>query len=315
MTERRAEAEYDRPAIEADWYERRYDMSREDFEAREEEVYREIREELNDDAAFESILQQQIEDYEQRRFEEENAGSAAVLPGAETDNTRGGAGAAGAGPGTTGGARTDDGKTAPQAPGAEIAPEGGQHEPTELTLSEETDHNNLPLLTASDGTTTFGVIREGEGIQAGVIKLSLGFDRIVKVDGNDVHRGYGYEHIDAQRGDVIRAAGFSTVSNFVEYVSKNYVSIKKGGKRKGKDTFIIEVPQTDDKDSNILYIELSADKEYWNVNSGGIFRSDYTKNKEVIAKKKKPITLYPHLRHLLPRLMEKFKTLQKVAIF
>ncbi len=131
MTERRAEAEYDRPAIEADWYERRYGMSREDFEAREEEVYREIREELNDDAAFESILEQQIEGYEQRRFEEENAGGAAVLPGAETDNTRGGAGAAGAGPGTTGGARTDDGRTAPQAPGSEIAPEGGQPEPTE----------------------------------------------------------------------------------------------------------------------------------------------------------------------------------------
>lgn len=131
MTERRAEAEYDRPAIEADWYERRYGMSREDFEAREEEVYREIREELNDDAAFESILEQQIEDYEQRRFEEENAGGTAVLPGAETDNTRGGAGAAGAGPGTTGGARTDDGRAAPQAPGSEIASEGRQPEPTE----------------------------------------------------------------------------------------------------------------------------------------------------------------------------------------
>ena len=126
--------------------------------------------------------------------------------------------------------------------------------PSELTLSEETDHNNLPFLTASDGTTTFGVIREGEGIQAGAIKLSLGFDRIVKVDGNDVHRGYGYERIDAQRGDVIRAAGFSTVADFVEYVSKNYASIKKGSKRNGKDTFIIEVPQTDDKDANILYI-------------------------------------------------------------
>lgn len=167
--------------------------------------------------------------------------------------------------------------------------------PSELTLSEESDHNNLSFLTASDGTTTFGVIREGEGIQAGVIKLSLGFDRIVKVDGNDVHRGYGYEHIDAQRGDVIRAACFRTVADFVEYVSKNYVSIKKGSKRNGKDTFIIEVPQTDDKDANILYIELSADKEYWNVNSGGIFRSGYTKNMEVIEKKEKTDNSLPAL--------------------
>lgn len=146
MTERRAEAEYDRPAIEADWYERRYGMGREDFEAREEEAYREIREELNDDAAFESILQQQIEDYEQRRFEEENAGGAAVLPRAETDNTRGGAGAAGTGPGTTGGARTDDGRTAPQAPGAEIASEGGQPEPTETRKSAgnyKMEHRNV----------------------------------------------------------------------------------------------------------------------------------------------------------------------------
>lgn len=164
-----------------------------------------------------------------------------------------------------------------------------------LALSQETDHNDLPLLTASDGTTAFGAIRKEEGVQAGVIKLSLGFDRVVNVDGKDVHRGYGYEHIEAQRGEVIRAAGFKNVVEFVEYVSKNYTSIKKGGKRNGKDTFIIEMPQTNGTNTNVLYVELSADGEYWNVNSGGIFRADYTKNKEVVGKKEKTDNSLPAL--------------------
>ena len=33
-----------------------------------------------------------------------------------------------------------------------------------------------------------------------------------------------------------------------------------------------------------LYIELSAGEEYWTVNSGGVFRASYTKNKELVER-------------------------------
>ena len=170
------------------------------------------------------------------------------------------------------------------AEGREDAEKATEKESNEAILSGEYDDNELPLLTASDGSTSFGSIRDGEGIRKGPIKLSLGFNTVVTVDGREVNRGYGYEHIEAQRGDDIRDSGFSGVSEFVEYVSKNYTAIRKGRKRNGKDTFIIEVVRPDGKDSDVLYIELSAGEEYWTVNSGGVFRASYTKNKELVER-------------------------------
>ncbi|MDE6468452.1 MAG: hypothetical protein K2L28_06090, partial [Muribaculaceae bacterium] len=150
-----------------------------------------------------------------------------------------------------------------------------------VTESEETDHNELPYIVSSNGTTEFGRIRENEAIPAGAIKLSVGFDRIDK-DGK--HRGYGLVHIDAQRGDAIRSLGFKSVTDFVEYVSNNYTSIKEGGKRAGKDTYILEIAHTSGDYTNVLYIELASEGAFWNVNSGGVFRVDYTKNKKVLEK-------------------------------
>lgn len=295
-------------ADEPAYYQERYHMGKEEYEAYEEELERGMSELTPEDLqdideifidAF-TLRDKQIVEREKRAnngrkdFTEssDSSGSVEILPGSPSDRTGGSSAVESRESAETGGKSIgQNGIASESAPAERDSRQGAEG----LTLSEETDHNDLPLLTASDGTTTFGAIRAGEGIEAGIIKLSLGFDRIVNVGGKDIHRGYGYEHIEAQRGDVIRAAGFRTVADFVEYVSKSYTSIKRGGKRNGKDTFIIEVPQNDGKDTNVLYIELSADGEYWNVNSGGIFRSDYTRKKEEVAQKEKTDNSLPAL--------------------
>ena len=44
------------------------------------------------------------------------------------------------------------------------------------------------------------------------------------------NHGYGLLHIEAGHGEQIRAAGFSSVEDFVEEVAKNYVDIREGAK-------------------------------------------------------------------------------------
>ena len=147
----------------------------------------------------------------------------------------------------------------------------------EIVRSDETDDNGLSLLISSDGTTTFGEVRKGEGIEPLPIKLSEGFN---KVDAKGNNRGYGYEHIEAGHGDEIRSLGYKGVETFVEHVSKNYDRILVGETRtNGVQTYLLEL---NDGKSNVLYIQLSKDGEYWTVNSGGAFRKGYTKNKKVV---------------------------------
>jgi len=73
-------------------------------------------------------------------------------------------------------------------------------------------------------------------------------------------------------------AGFDSVEKFVEVVAKNYTTVRECKHRNGKETFLIEVA---DKYNNTLYIELYSDGAYWNVNSGGVFRKGYSKNKKI----------------------------------
>ena len=49
----------------------------------------------------------------------------------------------------------------------------------------------------------------------------------------------------------------------------------------GKTTYLIQV--TDEHD-NTLFIEMSRDGSYWNVNSAGVFRKGYSNKKETVAK-------------------------------
>ena len=132
---------------------------------------------------------------------------------------------------------------------------------------KERDENGQPFVVSSDGTTTFGEITEDTGLTAAPIKLSEGFQ-----DAN-TGKGYGLVHIEANHGEQIRQAGFTSVKEFVSFVATHYDpdNIRVGKRRDdGSDTFLIQVTDTHD---NTLFIELSKDGSYWNVNSGGIFGS------------------------------------------
>ena len=141
---------------------------------------------------------------------------------------------------------------------------------------KERDENGQPFVVSSDGTTTFGEITEDTGLTAAPIKLSEGV-------ADEMGNGYGLRHIEARHGDQIRKAGFSSVKEFVKYVASNYDkhNIKIGKKRaNGVETFLI---QAEDEHSNVLYVELSKDGSYWNVNSGGIFRKGYAEKKKDVG--------------------------------
>ena len=143
---------------------------------------------------------------------------------------------------------------------------------------EEIDENGHPFVVSSDGTTSFGEIREESGLPAAPIKLSEGYQ-------DENGKGYGLVHIEANHGEQIRYAGFKSVEEFVSFVAKNYEedNIRVGKRRDhiGTTTYLIQV--TDEHD-NTLFIELSRDGSYWNVNSGGIFRKGYSNKKETVVK-------------------------------
>ena len=149
-------------------------------------------------------------------------------------------------------------------------------ESSEVRLSDEIDDNGRQFVISPSGNTVFGEIREDSGLTPAPIKLSEG------VQGED-GKGYGLAHIDANHGAQIRKAGFASVEDFVSYVAKNYDegNIRVGKRRdNGSPTFLIQVT---DKHDNTLFIELSKDGSYWNVNSGGIFRKGYANKKETVV--------------------------------
>ena len=142
----------------------------------------------------------------------------------------------------------------------------------------EVDENGHPFVVSAEGTTSFGEIREESGLPAAPIKLSEGYQ-------DENGKGYGLIHIEANHGEQIRDAGFASVKDFVSFVAKNYdednIRVGKRRDHTGTTTYLIQV--TDEHD-NTLFIELSRDGSYWNVNSGGIFRKGYSNKKETVAK-------------------------------
>lgn len=143
--------------------------------------------------------------------------------------------------------------------------------------TSEIDENGLPFVVSENGTTSFGEIREESGLPSAPIKLSEGYQ-------DENGKGYGLRHIEAGHGYEIRNAGFSTVEEFVSYVAKNYDedNIRVGKQRRnGNTTYLIQVTDSHD---NTLFVELSRDGSYWNVNSGGVFRKGYSNKKETVAK-------------------------------
>lgn len=146
-----------------------------------------------------------------------------------------------------------------------------------VNLSEEKDENGNSFVVSSDGTTTFGEVRDKSGLPAAPIKLSVGYQ-----DKNG--SGYGLTHIEANHGAQIKKEGFASVEDFVSYVAKNYDenNIKVGKRRTGGSiTYLLQVTG---KHDNTLFIELSRDGSHWNVNSAGVFRKGYSDKKETVAK-------------------------------
>lgn len=146
-----------------------------------------------------------------------------------------------------------------------------------VSSSDEIDENGIPFVKSDDGTTIFGEIREDSGLSPAPIKLSQGYQ-------DEDGKGYGLVHIEANHGEQIRNAGFASVEEFVKYVAQNYDedNIRVGKRREnGNTTYLIQV--TDEHD-NTLFIEMSRDGSYWNVNSAGIFRKGYSNKKETVAK-------------------------------
>ena len=59
-------------------------------------------------------------------------------------------------------------------------------------------------------------------------------------------------------------------------VARNYTTIREGNKVAGNQTYLLEVS---DAHNNTLFVQLSRDGTYWNINSAGIFRTRYSRNK------------------------------------
>lgn len=219
---------------------------------------------------------------EERRTDNGNE----VLPGEGTDNTGGGTGGAEQGAEVRTGVQgsAEDGAVSEEAQtgdstelrndGHPAERQGGLDETEEIKLSDELDENGHSFVIAPNGSTEFGIISKETGLAEAPIKLSEGV-----ITNFETNSGYGFVHIEARHGDQIRKAGYKSVVDFVQDIASNYDRIKEGNNRHGEQTYLLQLV---DSHNNTLYIELSKDGSYWNVNSAGIFNMKYASgNKEV----------------------------------
>ena len=151
-----------------------------------------------------------------------------------------------------------------------------QGQQVEIQESEEVDEFGNHFVLASNGSSEFGIVDAESGLKYAPIKLSMGENT---VDENGNNHGYGLLHIEAQRGEAIRNAGYSSVQEFVESVAKNYTDIREGGVIANNQTYLLELV---DEHNNTLFIQLSRNGEYWTINSAGIFRRKYSRNKRKV---------------------------------
>ena len=66
----------------------------------------------------------------------------------------------------------------------------------------------------------------------------------------------------------------------MENVAENYDTIREGSLIGKKQTYLLEVS---DEHNNTLFVQLSRDDQYWNVNSASIFREAYSRRKQKVA--------------------------------
>lgn len=148
----------------------------------------------------------------------------------------------------------------------------------DLAQAGEVDENGHLFVKSSDGTTTFGYIKADSGLTPAPIKLSEGFNNKDE-KGNNI--GYGRVHIDEGHGEQIREAGYASIEEFVEKVARDYKEIRIGRDRKSNQTYML-LELHDEKHNATLYVELSRNGEYWNVNSGGVFKKKYTDKNDIV---------------------------------
>ena len=142
----------------------------------------------------------------------------------------------------------------------------------EYCISTIMDQNGLPFVEAPYGGVDFGHITVEQNLPPAPIRLSIG------------DRNNGLMHIEIRHGDQIRKAGFKTVVAFVAYVAQNYNSIKKGNMYRSSadeesQTYLVQLT---DEHNNTLWVQLSKDDTYWNVNSAGVLSKRYGRKKENI---------------------------------
>lgn len=291
------------------YYNERYGMSYEDYIAyTEQEMPEMLRRYSNfDEQEFTKLYADEIEEDLRRREEQakqqsngtegndsageeqSDGGSHQVQPGERTDDTRGGEERADtraeedAGDEGAGKPEAAQENAGGEAAGGRTANVGGTPElqgdiPSEERVasnlsSDKVDEYGRPLVLAEDGTTTFGTMDPKSGLKEAPILLSLG-ENYVGEDGKN--HGYGLLHIEAGHGEQIRRAGFSSVEEFVEAVAKNYVCIREGAKIGNTQTYLLELTDTH---NNTLFVQLSKDGAYWNINSAGIFKVKYSRRK------------------------------------
>ena len=145
-----------------------------------------------------------------------------------------------------------------------------------LSLSDEINEFGRPFVFSSNGTTSFGEMPAESGLKAVPIKLSLGENA---VDDNGQNHGYGILHIKSGHGDQIRAFSFNSIVEFVEIVAKKYDTIKEGHVICNNQTYLLEISG---QRNMTLFIQLSRDGSYWNINSAGIFKKKYSRRKSKV---------------------------------
>lgn len=189
--------------------------------------------------------------------------------------------AGGTEPSERGGGTADDSRgginsTSPGRLGGETSSNISQTETARLDydLSDEFDNNGRQFVLNSKGGIEFGRIEENTGLLPGPILLSEGV-----ITNHKTNDGYGLLHIEARHGDEIRAAGYSSVLEFIEDVAQHWEIIREGKDLNGNQTYRLIAKG---KHNKTLMVELSEDGSYWNINTAGVFKTSYGKNAKEI---------------------------------
>lgn len=152
--------------------------------------------------------------------------------------------------------------------------EEAQPQTLDYKLSDEVDENGHPFVLTSAGELAFGNIGKETGLVPAPILLSEGV-----ITNSKTNAGYGLVHIEARHGEQIRNAGYQSVVAFVEEVAKHYDVIREGINRSGEQTYMLQLT---DRHNNTLMVELSGDGTYYNINTAGIFKTSYGKNRREV---------------------------------